>query len=95
MGVSPDVAAVQGRFITQQGLPYRLVPDQSRAIIRAYEARRWLGLGTKRITYVIGRDGRIAAAWHGEVRMGRHANNALEVVRALNEQEPNWGVPQG
>jgi peroxiredoxin Q/BCP len=83
VGVSPDDAATQMRFINRLGLPYRLLPDPDRAIIRPYGARRWLGLSTKRITYVIGQDGRIAAGWHGEVRMERHAGNALAAVRAL------------
>jgi peroxiredoxin Q/BCP len=88
VGVSPDNAAIQTRFITRLGLPFRLLHDPARAIIRPYGARRWLGLGTRRITYVIGRDGRIAAAWHGELRMERHAANALEVVRRLAGNEP-------
>jgi peroxiredoxin Q/BCP len=85
LGVNADSLQSHERFARRFRLPFPLLADPERRIIRAYGAEnpnpllRWLGLGTRRITYLIGPDGRIVEVWP---RAGT-AGHAAEVLAAL------------
>jgi peroxiredoxin Q/BCP len=85
LGVNADSPQSHERFARRFRLPFPLLADPERRIIRAYGAEnpnpllRWLGLGTRRITYLIGPDGRIVEVWP---RAGT-AGHAAEVLVAL------------
>lgn len=82
VGVSLDSNDSHRRFAKEYGLPFSLVSDGDRGLTRRYGAlstiRSLLGLA-KRVTYVIGFDGRIAGVFEGELSSKPH----LEGVRAL------------
>ena len=64
-------------------LPFPLVGDPEGTIVEAYDAR-WPILGrTSRVTYVIGRNKRVALAFHSELHMDAHAAKACEAVAGL------------
>lgn len=85
LGVSADAQVTHQRFARRFRLPFPLLTDPERRIIRAYGAEspsrllRWLGLGTRRMTYLIGPDGRILEVWP----RGGTAGHAAEVLAAL------------
>lgn len=66
-GVSPDSVKSHAKFITKHDLPFPLIADPDRKIVNAYGV--WVEkslygkkyMGTERSTFVIGKDGRIAA----------------------------------
>ncbi len=82
-GVSADGPGTMEKFASKYGArpPLTLVPDPERRIISAYCAGG--GRGARRVTFVVGPDGRIAAVLEGLRRAEDHADAALEVVRRL------------
>ncbi len=94
LGVSADSAASHRRFARMFRLPFPLLADPERRIIRAYRAERpgalWrrLGLGTRRVTYLIGPDGRLVRVWSRVRALG----HAAAVLAALEEHRRRTGT---
>lgn len=86
LGVSVDPVSSHTKFATKFGLPYPLLADTSKAIVSAYGVwgekvfmgRRYLG--THRVTFLIGPDGRIQQIWDS-VKPETHAAEVLAAVR--------------
>jgi peroxiredoxin Q/BCP len=72
VGISADSAESHKRFAERHGLRFSLVSDPDRKIARAFGALHPLGLGAKRATFVIDREGIVRAAIHSELRAGKH-----------------------
>jgi len=85
VGVSADPPGAVARFAAAHGArpPLFLVPDPARAVIGAYCAGSERGRGARRVTFVVGPDGRVAAVLEGLRRAEDHADAALEAVRRL------------
>ena len=83
-GVSPDAVASHQRFIAKRSLPFVLLADPDKTLIRALGAwveksmygRRYFGV--ERSTYLVGPDLRIRRAWR-KVSVTGHVE---EVARA-------------
>jgi peroxiredoxin len=70
--------AANASFVKEQDFPYRLLCDTERALCIAYGACEDTSAGSaKRITYVIGADGRIEQA-HASVTPAEHAQVLLD-----------------
>jgi peroxiredoxin Q/BCP len=88
VGVSPDKAPAQQKFIAKYSLPFTLVPDPEHTIAEAYGVwqeksmygRKYMGIA--RTTFVIGADGKIAKIFE-KVKPEGHA---AEVLEALAEE---------
>jgi peroxiredoxin Q/BCP len=82
LGVSADSAASHDNFAHRFRLPFILLADEDKAIARAYGAwgeKSFLGrkyTGMRRITFLIGPDGRIRKIWR-KVKPPRHAAEVL------------------
>jgi peroxiredoxin Q/BCP len=82
LGVSADSAASHDKFAHRFRLPFILLADEDKAIARAYGAwgeKSFLGrkyTGMRRITFLIGPDGRIRKIWR-KVKPPRHAAEVL------------------
>jgi peroxiredoxin Q/BCP len=84
VGISHDDVATQLRFSEMHGFDYPLLSDPDGAVARLYGVRRAFGpLPTRRWTFVVGADGRIAEVVRSETRMAVHADRALAVLREL------------
>jgi peroxiredoxin Q/BCP len=82
-GCSVDSANAHRAFAKKYGLPFPLLLDPDKKIARAYGAENGipiLGLD-KRITYVIGEDGRIEAVYP-QVDPAAHANQIIRDLQA-------------
>ncbi len=79
-GISPQGVASHARFRDQHHLPFDLLSDPERDVVRAYDALGPFGLGVRRITYLVEPDGRIADAVLADVRVGRHFRFVAEVI---------------
>lgn len=84
-GVSGDDSESHTRFRETHSLPFPLIPDSGREIIRLYDARGTFGLMTARATYVIDKAGVIRAAIRHDFRVAEHVP---EVVAALETFQP-------
>ena len=85
LGVSTDSAASHDKFVEKFKLPFPLLADEDKKIVTAYGVwgdKSFLGRiyqGTRRVTFLIGGDGRIKKIWP-KVKPDQHA---AEVLAAL------------
>jgi peroxiredoxin Q/BCP len=85
LGVSVDPVKSHDKFIEKFKLPFTLLADEDKGIVRAYGVwgeKVFMGrkyLGTHRVTFLIGPDGRIKKIWP-KVKPEEHA---AEVLAAL------------
>ena len=86
VGVSVDDAATHDRFAREHGLTFPLVPDPARGLARLYGAtsllRDVMGVSA-RITFVIGKNGRIAGIFNSAVRASQHIDGARSTIERL------------
>ncbi len=84
VGVSFDTAEKHGEFAQAYNLPYPLVSDPDGKIASAYGVSRFGGwLPTKRVTFVIGKDGVVKHVIHSELNIHKHIDEALAALKTL------------
>ena len=85
VGISADPVEKQKRFSEKHTFDFPLLSDPDGAVATRYGVRRrFTALSpTKRATFVIAPDGRIASVIQSEVRMHVHADRALDAVAKL------------
>jgi peroxiredoxin Q/BCP len=85
LGVSADSVASHDKFTQRFRLPFVLLADEDKTVARAYGAwgeKSFLGrtyMGMRRITFLIGPDGRIRKIWR-KVKAPQHAAEVLAAV---------------
>jgi peroxiredoxin Q/BCP len=85
LGVSTDSVKSHGKFAEKFKLPFTLLADEDKKIVQAYGVwgeKSFMGrkyLGTHRVTFLIGPDGRIKKIWP-RVKPDEHV---AEVLAAL------------
>ena len=85
LGVSTDSALSHDKFVEKFKLPFPLLADEDKKIVQAYGVwgeKSFLGrkfTGTKRVTFLIGGDGRIRKIWP-KVKPGEHAEEILAAL---------------
>jgi thioredoxin-dependent peroxiredoxin len=85
LGVSTDPVKSHDKFVEQFNLPFMLLADEDKKIVQAYGVwgkKTFMGrkfMGTNRMTFLIGPDGRIKRIWP-KVKPDEHA---AEVLAAL------------
>jgi peroxiredoxin Q/BCP len=83
IGISSDSAASHAGFATRHRLPMTLLSDPGGAVRARYGVKATLGLLPGRVTFVIDKQGVVRHSFSSQVRVGRHVEQALEVVRRL------------
>ena len=81
VGVSRDDADTQARFVDEHDFDYPLIADRDGAVSKAFGAKRVGPVPSRRQTYVLDADLTVLAVISDELRMDRHADDALEVLR--------------
>ena len=82
VGVSPQDPDSHSRFRAQHSLPFTLLSDTDKRVARAYDVDGPLGIGVRRATYLIDKDGRIADAVLADLRIQRHEEFVRRAVAA-------------
>lgn len=72
VGVSPDPVARHAEFRAAYALDFPLLSDPDRRVAAAYQALGLFGLGTGRVSYRIGVDGRIEEHADARFRVSPH-----------------------
>jgi len=86
VGVSTDSAETHASFADKHGLPFALVSDAEAGVARAFGVARVGGwLPSKRVTFVIDKQGIVRRVIKSELDVDRHVDDALE---ALAEIQP-------
>ena len=84
VGVSLDTPEKHASFAEKYQLPYPLISDRSAAIATAFGVSRLGGwLPTKRVTFVIDKQGVVQKVIQSEFSIDMHINEALETLRSL------------
>ena len=85
LGVSVDSSKSHDKFVEKYRLPFTLVADDDRKIVQAYGVwgeKTFMGrkyLGTHRVTFLIGPDGKIKKIWP-KVKPEEHAEEVLAAL---------------
>jgi len=86
LGVSPDTAQAQKKFVDKYDLPFTLVADADKKICNAYgviQVKNMYGkkvMGVARTTFIIGPDGKIKHIFQ-KVKPEGHAEEVLEWLK--------------
>lgn len=81
-GINHDSTESHVNFCSKYSLPFKILSDPGKKVASLYNAKGALGAYTKRITYLIGLDGKIKNIVHG---MG--ATNHIEFIERLSESK--------
>jgi thioredoxin-dependent peroxiredoxin len=79
-GVSPQSAASHQRFRAAFKLPFPLLSDEQKQVIRAFGVDGPLGFGVRRVTYLIGTDRRIRSRVVSDFFVGGHTDLIKQVI---------------
>jgi peroxiredoxin Q/BCP len=77
VGISPQSPKSHARFRERYQLPFTLLSDQHKEVIKMYGVNGPLGIGVRRATYLIDGSRRIRDAIVADILVGRH----LEFVK--------------
>jgi peroxiredoxin len=88
VGVSTDAQDTQCEFAERESVQFPLLADHDQKIARAYEVKWPLLNRAQRVTFVIDRQGKIAARIHHELSADRHVKGVIEELTRLSASEP-------
>ena len=72
VGVSPQDGQSHTKFKQQHNLPFTLLSDIEKVVIRMYDVDGPFGVGVRRVTYLIHQTKKIQDAVQADVLIGRH-----------------------
>lgn len=87
IGVSSDSADRHAAFADHHKLPFTLLSDEGGRVRKSYGVPATLGLLPGRVTYVIDRTGTVRHVFNSMTNIGRHVNDALDVVQKLQAEQ--------
>jgi len=88
VGISPQSPQTHAKFKAKYNLPFVLLSDEQKTVIKMYGVNGPLGLGVRRATYLVDASRRIRDAVLADFMIGRHADFIRKAImlRAANSQ---------
>jgi peroxiredoxin Q/BCP len=88
VGISPQSPESHAKFRGKYNLPFVLLSDQAKAVIKMYGVDGPLGIGVRRASYLIDVSRRIRDAVLADFMIGRHADFVRKAIllRSANPQ---------
>jgi peroxiredoxin Q/BCP len=88
VGISPQSPESHAKFRNKHNLPFVLLSDQHKAVIKMYGVNGPLGIGVRRASYLIDGGRRIRDAVLADFMIGRHADFVRKAImlRGANPQ---------
>jgi peroxiredoxin Q/BCP len=80
VGISPQSPQTHAKFKAKYQLPYVLLSDEHKTVIKMYGVNGPLGIGVRRVSYLIDGGRRIRDAVLADFRIGRHADFVRKAV---------------
>jgi peroxiredoxin Q/BCP len=80
VGVSPQAPESHRRFREKYSLPFTLLSDRDKTVVRMYEVDGPLGIGVRRATYLIDQGRIVQDAVLADFRIGRHEDFVRNAV---------------
>jgi len=90
LGISVDSVKSHGKFAEKYKLPFTLLADDKKEVVKKYGAwqkKKFMGkeyMGTKRISYLINPDGKIVKVYP-DVKPAEHANEVIADLDLLSK----------
>ena len=94
IGVSGGTVRAKADFKKRYHLNFRLLADEAREVTKLYGAMGLLGITPRRITFIIGKDGRIRRIFSSPLPNG-HLEAARETLYKMREEERASPAPAG
>jgi peroxiredoxin Q/BCP len=82
VGISPQSSESHQRFRERYELPFTLLSDPDKTVIKLYDVDGPLGFGVRRGTYLIGADGAIQAGVLADLRIAEHEAFVRQAIAA-------------
>jgi peroxiredoxin Q/BCP len=88
VGISPQSPRTHAKFKAKYRLPFVLLSDEQKTVVKMYGVNGPLGIGVRRATYLIDASRRVRDAVLADFRIGRHVNFIQKAImlRAANHQ---------
>jgi peroxiredoxin Q/BCP len=83
IGVSTDSDDSHQRFREKHELPFPLIADPEKKLVKLYDTEGFMGLATARVTYVIDKEGNIKRAIRHDLAIGRHLTDVIDALREI------------
>jgi peroxiredoxin Q/BCP len=80
VGISPQSPQTHAKFKAKYQLPFVLLSDEHKTVIKMYGVNGPLGLGVRRASYLIDGGRRIRDAVLADFRIGRHADFVRKAI---------------
>ena len=80
IGISPQSPESHTRFRAKYNLPFTLLADEHKEVIKMYGVNGPLGLGVRRATFLIDGSRRIRDAVLADFKIGRHAEFVRKAI---------------
>ena len=90
-GISPQDEASHQRFRDKYELPFVLLSDPDKTVIKMYDVDGMFGVGVRRATFLINQDRTIQDAVQADVMIGRH-KDFIEKAIILRENAGKKGA---
>jgi peroxiredoxin Q/BCP len=90
VGISPQDVESHRKFRDRYELPFTLLSDPNKEVVKLYDVDGMFGVGLQRATFLISQDGKIQDAVIANVRISRHAE-FIEKAVALRENADKRG----
>ena len=88
LGISPQYPESHQRFRDRYQLPFSLLTDHGKTVIRMYDVDGPLGIGVRRATYLIDSNRVIRGAVLADFRIQRHLDFIRQARKLLAQQRP-------
>lgn len=83
VGVSPQSEASHGRFRSRYDLPFPLLADRRKVVIRAYGVDGPFGMGVRRVTFLINQNKEIEKRVVADFGVAQHTQLVDQVISDL------------
>jgi peroxiredoxin Q/BCP len=85
VGVSPQSPESHVRFSAEHHLPFPLLSDEDKTVIKRYDVDGPLGIGVRRATFLIGKNCKIEDAVLADIFVSRHEDFVRKAVQLRQE----------
>jgi peroxiredoxin Q/BCP len=86
VGISPQSPDSHRRFREQHSLPFTLLSDEDKAVIRRYDVDGPLGIGVRRATFLLDAKRRIVDAVLADLQIRRHQEFVQKAIAAREDR---------
>jgi peroxiredoxin Q/BCP len=80
VGISPQSPQSHAKFKAKYNLPFVLLSDEQKTVIKMYGVNGPLGIGVRRATYLVDASRRVRDAVLADFKIGRHAEFVRKAI---------------